>query len=136
MSYITFGSVQNLKHICQQLNGYKVLIRGNHDKGEEAMLAVGFNRVHDYTYMFGRFSKLLIHDVQSYTKNPDPLLGEYGDLSIVLYGHIHNTKVPEYDKMDTWINCCVENWDYTPVSDAIITKTLLKRIKNKARNEK
>jgi calcineurin-like phosphoesterase family protein len=29
------------------LNGHKILIRGNHDRSKTAMLAAGFNEVHD-----------------------------------------------------------------------------------------
>lgn len=40
-------------HICHSLNGYKVLVKGNHDGNTKRMLDIGFSEVVDYYYENG-----------------------------------------------------------------------------------
>jgi calcineurin-like phosphoesterase family protein len=42
-----FLGVNQMKEICSQLNGYKILIKGNHDRSSKQMQEVGFNEVYD-----------------------------------------------------------------------------------------
>ena len=41
------ASPEQLKRLLSQLNGYKILIKGNHDKKPKALLEAGFNEVYD-----------------------------------------------------------------------------------------
>lgn len=42
-----FSGGQQIRNILSQLNGYKILIKGNHDRSAKQMLDLGFNEVHD-----------------------------------------------------------------------------------------
>jgi calcineurin-like phosphoesterase family protein len=103
---VTFGNFNNTKHIIDQLKGYKILVKGNHDHSKNWMLKLGFNRVYKHLYFkntkFGRL--LLIH-------NPDdPKTFEY-DFDYVLHGHIHEGVT----NRSNFINLCVEHTNHTPV---------------------
>lgn len=44
---VFFCGMVHAKEILAKLNGYKILIRGNHDRDAKKMLELGFNEVHD-----------------------------------------------------------------------------------------
>lgn len=44
---VFFCGMARAKEILAKLNGYKILIRGNHDRGAEKMKEIGFDEVHD-----------------------------------------------------------------------------------------
>lgn len=57
-----FSGGQQIKAILEQLNGYKILIKGNHDRSAKQMIALGFNEVHDsLTIKLGSEDVLLSH---------------------------------------------------------------------------
>lgn len=42
-----FSGGNKIKEVLARLNGYKILIKGNHDRSAKQMLSFGFNEVHD-----------------------------------------------------------------------------------------
>ncbi len=95
------------KTYIERLNGYKILIKGNHDMHEKKMLEVGFDEFHkeyDYTMPDGRLALL------KHYPSPDCIVEEKYDLTI--HGHIHIDKRVNGKK----INVSTDIWDYTPVS--------------------
>lgn len=113
---VGFGSAKVLKPIIQQLNGYKVLIYGNHDKRTQARrwFDYGFNEVSKLPIIYEGFVIMSHHP-----------LGFLGNTPFVnLYGHVHNNEAyPTFTKRSCCI--CVERWDYKPV----LLKPILERFK-------
>lgn len=104
------GKKEDLRYILSLMNGTKVLIRGNHDRGPNAMLEVGFESVHSSWQMVrGGKHIYMVHNPDHYKT----IVRWHHDF--VLYGHLHSRRVDKYDNMEGWINCCVENSDYTPI---------------------
>ena len=90
-------SKQDVKSIIEQLNGYKILIRGNHDNYDYSKL--GFDEYHNYS-IFLNGSIILSHY---------PILGLNNFLNI--HGHIHDKDM----KSDNHFNASVEKINYTPI---------------------
>lgn len=89
--------------ILDQLNGYKVLIRGNHDRASVANL------------FFAALSKdLFIEDGGQvlYLRHRPDQIPITGKRSIFLHGHTHGT-IPD---SPTLIDVGVDSWDFKPVS--------------------
>jgi len=92
--------------IVKQLNGRKILIKGNHDSSVSKMLKSGFDEVHyalDYQLPDDRRVFICHYPM------PHDLVANY-DLQI--HGHIHTGR-PISGKR---VNVCVDMWDFTPVS--------------------
>ena len=102
-----FGTKEQLQEICSQLNGRKVLVKGNHDqrKGNQYWLDVGF----DLVYKNKKLDLKTIYDdlkekYEDFDKNVDELLEitgldnvvvshcpvVVGDNELNIHGHIHN----------------------------------------------
>ena len=112
------SSLDRQQSVFQALRGRKYLVLGNHDGSKFRMEKVGFEvvaKAMDLHYK-GQFIYMVL--------NPDHyqnILRRHHD--IVLYGHQHNTPSEKHGNMDGWVNCCVENWNYTPVLlDTLIEK--------------
>lgn len=48
----SFGSMTATYNVLSQLNGYKILIKGNHDRDANKMLKVGFQEVHENIFIY------------------------------------------------------------------------------------
>ena len=117
------------KLYTEKLNGKLILVIGNHDYKEEVLEC--FDEVHDYLQIeIGGNKVHMSHypykqNVGPYDKRFLPImLNDEGDW--LLHGHVHN-KAPKF--VDKSINCCVEHWNYTPVSEIQI-ETIMKEYKN------
>lgn len=92
--------------IIGRLNGKKTLIAGNHDI---------FN-TREYTPYFTnvRGSRVIGDVILTHVPVHSGELREHGGrFSGNVHGHLHRNKFSEWWN---YINVCVENWDYTPVS--------------------
>tara|TARA_B100000214_G_C23956046_1_gene622890 strand:+ start:579 stop:1232 length:654 start_codon:yes stop_codon:yes gene_type:complete len=103
--------------IIHRLNGYKILIAGNHDRSEKTMLDTGFDEYHKrYEYNIEDVGTgLLIH-----YPVPDIILESLGyDFSI--HGHIHREPI----SYGTKLNVAVDLHDYGPISRDEVKERLL-----------
>jgi len=104
----SFLNQEKTSGILSRLNGYKMLIMGNHDRGRPRTwwLEAGFQEVSEHPIVYGGFF-FLSHEPM-YMNKQMPYVN--------IHGHIHGQK---YEGKQ-YINVSVEHWDYTPVSfDAI-----------------
>ncbi len=100
--------------ILSKLNGYLILLMGNHDRGRsyKRWMDMGFDEVYKYPILY-KENIILSHN---------PIIVSSGYYNI--HGHLHNTPT-EYDKSDVHYNVSVEKLDYKPVDlDKLIDKIL------------
>lgn len=88
--------------LFQRLNGTKVLILGNHDKGKDQLLLRYFSRIYMWRFL-KEFGLLLSH----VPVHPSSISEK---LKWNVHGHIHNKESPE----GRYKNACVEVNNYTP----------------------
>jgi calcineurin-like phosphoesterase family protein len=128
------GSVKNgyykLKKICNNLNGKKYLIGGNHDHfSKKQYLELGFELIGDIgdfdNYLFCHYPPILDKYTKDYQKpiiNKLIELWESGNYKGIIHGHQHSRKI-DYKNC---FNACVEKLDYKPI--------LFEEIKNKIKD--
>ena len=92
------GPKERWPDFVKALNGYKILVLGNHDRKKEYMLGIGFNEVHEETTYQGW---KLCHIPIGLTGN-------------VLCGHVHGAWRRHKDTTKDIVNCGVDVWDFTP----------------------
>ena len=110
--------------ILNQLNGDKILIRGNHDKAKLHIYAKHFKDVRSEIHM-----KTSEGDMVIFTHRPIRISGGDKEFTIRntfnVHGHIHQNIINSL----RYINVSVEAIDYTPVSWQEIDKNILERNK-------
>ena len=95
---------ERFKQIMSQLNGRKMLIRGNHDNWtDEFYREVGFEYVSRYPIVWNEFYILSHAPLQVFQNVP------YKNI----FGHVHND--PLYQDTDNMQCVCVERTNYRPV---------------------
>lgn len=100
------------QHVINSMNGTKILIKGNHDRGVDAMIKAGFTEVHkqlEIELNDGQFKVLMNHYPLPIDKIPE-------NVDVLIHGHTHGPPRVSNKK----INVCVDIWDYFPVSEAQI----------------
>jgi calcineurin-like phosphoesterase family protein len=99
----SFLNKEKTAHIVSRLNGYKILIMGNHDRGRTRSwwLDAGFEEVSEYGIIYGGFF-LLSHEPMYMNKHMP---------YVNIHGHIHGQKY----EGNQYVNVSVEHWDYMPV---------------------
>ncbi|OXM82827.1 phosphoesterase [Paenibacillus rigui] len=100
----SFLNMEKTRSIVSRLNGSKMLIMGNHDRGRSRAwwLEAGFQEVSEHGIIYNGFF-LLSHEPMYMNKHMP---------YVNIHGHIHGQK---YEGKQ-YINVCVEHWDYTPIS--------------------
>lgn len=77
----SLGNAELTKVIVSQLNGYKILVKGNHDKlPNDLYLEAGFKEVSSYPILFEGF----------YLMSHEPLILSQTTPYFNFYGHTHN----------------------------------------------
>lgn len=96
-----------LRQVLTRLNGKKkILIRGNHDKGEKSMLEIGFHEVHRYMDLNMDGKSLLLSHI--------PIFSRYHDA--VLSGHVHDLFLTN----GNILNVGVDVWKFCPVRWTVV----------------
>lgn len=116
-----FGSKEQLINICHQLNGYKILLKGNHDmrKGNGFWIDCGFNEVYKQKEML--LTEILGINQDFVKTDSDVILSHYPrevpDDKLNIHGHIHNVPLDiNQFNQDNHICVSVEMINYEPVS--------------------
>lgn len=100
---IGFGSREYIAAIVSQLNGYKHLVRGNHDNySDDFYRRCGFQTVSRFPIIWNNFAILSHAPLQMTETTP------YCNF----YGHIHNDE--KYVDTETSKCVCVEKLNYIP----------------------
>lgn len=108
---VTFSNKENTKPIIERMNGYKILILGNHDRGRSRQfyLDCGFQEVIKYPIIIEGF--LILSHEPLYTNTNMPYCN--------IHGHTHGT---DYGAHDRYFNASVEKINYTPILLSEIVK--------------
>jgi len=103
---VSFHNKEKTAQIIQQLNGKKILVKGNHDKRiNQWWLDIGFEEVSNYPIIYKEWF-IIQHEPPTYINEAMPFFW--------LYGHVHGTEM--YKTITKNTACvCVERWNYTPV---------------------
>jgi len=145
---VGFCSTEKLKPVIDQLNGNKVLILGNHDKGPNAMKSLGFHTVlysaslfiagkvvtishcplrgvfrEDVTNMKGSQPGECWHGESRHQKFSLPDFGQ-----VHLHGHLH--KKPKERILDRQFDVGVVANGYRPVAQSVIESWVAKTPKS------
>lgn len=100
--YICGGSFDQIKEITEELNGFKILITGNHDrKGKQWFRNVGFSRVFKHRWCMGMYC--FSHRPQ------DAIYLHDNKIRYNLHGHSH-----KHDYGDPFYNFGVDVVGYKP----------------------
>ena len=110
---ICLGKESILNYLIPNLNGHKILLKGNHDcKSNHFYLNCGFDEVYNTMWLDYMGLKIFL----SHYPAARPKNGENYDLHF--YGHVHgNGHRGEFPTIARNGAClCVERWEYTPVA--------------------
>lgn len=102
------GGKDNVKKFVALLHGKIKLVMGNHDcRKVRFYYEAGFYRVYDHPVLIAN-SILLSHA-------PCTSIMLNGSKMLNLYGHVHDSTMHDTVSSNS-VCCCVERWDYAPVS--------------------
>ena len=125
-----FAPIEECKKIFNQLKGKHILVRGNHDRGVNSMLKMGFFAVFESLTIRHEGKNFLCIHRPWYDALPE---GVYG----VFHGHTHtgyrenliaageNPEIPDFN-----VNLCVEHTKFKP----ILINEAIGRLENQLKN--
>lgn len=97
------GPKEVLKNILSRLNGKKkILIRGNHDRGEKSMMEIGFDEVHRYVDLSLEGYRLFLSHISIFSAYHD----------VCISGHCHDL----FETNGNIINVGVDVRKFEPIS--------------------
>lgn len=99
--------LENAKQILAQMNGYHIIVLGNHDRSPKKMMEVGFKEVHTSLSLDSQYGKIFLRHAPGIDHDPGPIPDGY---SYFLHGHVHN----RWKKQDRLINVGVDVWNFYP----------------------
>jgi len=106
-----FSTAENLREIVSKLNGVKILVKGNHDRGSfKKYLDLGFDAVYA--------NSVLLND--RYLLSHRPIELEEGSQFFNIHGHIHQHNLDS----NLHFNASVEQIEYTPILFEKVKKIL------------
>ena len=131
------GNIRRISALVTRLNGYKILVRGNHDYKHKQMMARGFVSCVDSiaTHINGEYVLLSHYPYRDVKKKLLFKIKEFFGLvkskkysqrypdnkgKFLIHGHTHS-EIKMNGKM---INVCVEAWNYKPVSEGQIASLI------------
>lgn len=116
---IGFSPLKQLAPLIQRLNGRKILIRGNHDRGTTGeYIAMGFIEVYDHPVYFSN-EIILSHE---------PCMEAYNNPYVFnIHGHTHLRSLI----LDNYINICPEQTNYEPVDLKALQQELRQKVKSR-----
>jgi calcineurin-like phosphoesterase family protein len=103
----SFGSIEMMREVLEQLNGYIVFILGNHDRSERVYKEAGIKEVY----------KSLVIPKEKFGTKLDVVL-THRPISCDFYnihGHIHNTPLDTTFDPDTHYNASSDIHNYQPI---------------------
>ena len=102
----SFYDKEETANIVRQLNGHKILIKGNHDNhSNQFYLDVGFAEVSKYPIIYNDWF-VIQHEPPHYYNDRTPLF--------YIYGHVHGCEMyPTIAKQSACVS--IERWEYAPV---------------------
>jgi len=112
----SFSNATIIKSILEKLNGYKILVMGNHDRGHSVSwwLGAGFNEVSENPIIVDDFY-MLSHEPLYINKNMP-----YANI----FGHVHGS--PLYQDYSSNSFCVsVERINYTPINFDEVKRLIL-----------
>ncbi len=113
--------------ILSQLNGYKVLVAGNHDRSERTMLRIGFDEYYrELSYDLGEMGTALL----KHYPLPDMIIEQKG-FDYLIHGHLHRPPHTQGLK----INVAADILNFIPVTTEYIKKTLVESANSNSENE-
>jgi len=113
---VGFCSTAKLKELVGQLNGRKILIRGNHDRdrSHKKWMEIGFDISADqYTWATEKYNLIMVHEPPE----------KFCNSVFTLYGHVHgNPNYPDWTPCSACVS--IERLNYAPAKlDAVIDGT-------------
>ncbi len=119
---IGFAPAKRIREILGQLNGKKILIRGNHDSNyTDKLLNTFFEEIHDLLYI--RIQDELTSRYTYIVMSHYPMLDWQSSFrgSWQLFGHLHTRNIAEFDTFKTHLfdkqyDVGVDNNQFRPVS--------------------
>ena len=93
-----FLSIVEAAAVVRQLNGFKILVRGNHDRKSQVMSEMGFDIVTDKAYYQGWKMQHIPWEIDHKDKG--------------LCGHVHE----KWLRHRNLINVGIDQWDFYPVT--------------------
>lgn len=125
MGDVAFASPDRIKHIVTNLNGYKILILGNHDRKAHKMTEYGFQETHQSLQILlgDGIQTNLSHypyrgtdDPYHKTKFDNKNIKDDGRL--LLCGHVHDSwKTRPGQFKNHMVNVGMDMWNFKPVSE-------------------
>ncbi len=103
---VSFYGKEKTEELIKQLNGRKILVKGNHDqRNNHWWVDVGFDEVSNYPIIYKEWF-IIQHEPPTYLNDAMPYF--------FIYGHVHGSEM--YRTITKQSACVsVERWDYTPV---------------------
>jgi calcineurin-like phosphoesterase family protein len=99
---VAFCGIAKLAAILEQLNGYKILIKGNHDHRRAKMIRAGFNEA-----INPRYDPI---EYRGWRLTHQPF---YDSLDIpTLCGHVHQ----RWTRVENTVNVGVDVWNWRPIT--------------------
>lgn len=107
-----FYNVEQARATLDQLNGFKVCVRGNHDGGVTRMYRIGFDLVlEELKIQIGDEVVRVVHNPAHSGKN-----------EIVLHGHLHSPTPRDPQRGNRFIDIGVDAWGYRPATYDAVAK--------------
>lgn len=97
------SNAAGIEKSCKALNGYKILILGNHDRSATAMKRYGFNEVH-------KWLNIQYEDIEIGLIHNPAHAAALQPCSVVLHGHVHE----QWRRKGNLINVGVDQWGFVP----------------------